>query len=285
MGGEGAWAGADGARGASARRGGSGGLWGGVAGHPGPAPRGSTRRSSAWRRASTAAGTWPPVPPAVPAQPQQAGLDLEAGVHGLAQGQLGGTGLLEGTEPETAGLLGRQLPAEGLLVGVEPGPFGESDRVQLGGPRQAGAFAKAAGAGPPRRRRHWPRRAAPAPRRGPPRPRSRSRKSASAWARPRARRQVSTVTGRSPVAKHWSRRERASRTLPWAGPRAISSAALPSTSTPSPAATRSRCAAMAAAPTRRKSKRWTRERTVSGTLCGSVVQRMKSTWPAVPRAS
>ena len=84
------------------------------------------------------------------------------------------------------------------------------------------------------------------------------------------------VTGRSPVAKHWSRRESPSRTLPWAA-RAISRAAAGSSSTASAVAMTRRCSSILALDTRPKSKRWTRERTVSGTLWGSVVQRMKST--------
>ncbi|MCY1173203.1 hypothetical protein D9M73_133570 [compost metagenome] len=68
----------------------------------------------------------------------------------------------------------------------------------------------------------------------------------------------------------WSRIDSPSRADPSAA-RAISPSASGSASTPSAATTRAKCSASNSAGMRRKSKRWQRDSTVTGTLLTSVV--------------
>ena len=85
------------------------------------------------------------------------------------------------------------------------------------------------------------------------------------------------VTGSPPAwAMAWSSSERPSRAEPSAA-RATRSSAAGSVAAPSVAATRPNRAASSATAMRRRSKRWQRDRTVTGTLRISVVAKMNFT--------
>ena len=78
-------------------------------------------------------------------------------------------------------------------------------------------------------------------------------------------------------AMAWSSTERPSRTEPSAA-RAISASAAGSASTSSLAAMSEKCATSVSISTRRRSKRWQRESTVTGSLRTSVVANTNLTW-------
>ncbi len=80
----------------------------------------------------------------------------------------------------------------------------------------------------------------------------------------------------APRAIAWSSSDSPSRTEPSAA-RATASSASGATATPSAFAMRAKCAASSATPTRRRSKRWQRLSTVTGTLRNSVVAKTKVT--------
>ena len=92
-------------------------------------------------------------------------------------------------------------------------------------------------------------------------------------ARPSICRTSSATTLPAAWAMAWSSSERLSRTEPSAA-RAISASAASSISTLSFAAMPARCLTSTAVSTRRRSKRWQRDRTVTGTLPISVVAKM-----------
>ena len=81
---------------------------------------------------------------------------------------------------------------------------------------------------------------------------------------------AASVTGPSAWAIAWSSSDRPSRTDPSAA-RAIRPSAAGSTATASWVAMRAKCAASSAMRTRRRSNRWQRDSTVTGTLRSSVV--------------
>ncbi len=96
-------------------------------------------------------------------------------------------------------------------------------------------------------------------------------------ARPSIRRTFSAVTVPAPWAMAWSSMERLSRTDP-SPARAMRPSASASTVTPSRAQMPERWFTSTSASTRRRSKRWQRESTVTGTLRISVVANMNFTW-------
>ena len=90
-------------------------------------------------------------------------------------------------------------------------------------------------------------------------------------------RTFAAVTLPEPIASAWSSSDSPSRTEPWAA-RAIS--AMPSSSFASPpslATMLPKCCISTGTSTRRRSKRWQRDSTVTGTLRTSVVAKMNFT--------
>ncbi|GJE45273.1 hypothetical protein AEGHOMDF_4467 [Methylobacterium soli] len=90
-------------------------------------------------------------------------------------------------------------------------------------------------------------------------------------------RTLAAVTAPAPCAMAWSRSESASRTEPSAA-RVIAASASSSALTPSAAQMRARWADRVSASTRRRSKRWQRDRIVTGTLRISVVANTNLAW-------